>query len=53
MKVCRKCNKRKEWSEFSKCNSSGDGSQYTCKECFNKIEKQILATLTENTQGQQ
>ena len=34
MKVCKKCNKEKELSEFSKNKLSSDGHIDKCKQCF-------------------
>ncbi|MGF6951914.1 hypothetical protein QF028_004419 [Neobacillus sp. B4I6] len=35
MKTCSKCNKQKDYSDFSKDNSKSDGYRPDCKECKN------------------
>jgi hypothetical protein len=39
MKICTKCKKAKNESEFSKNKTEGDGLAYWCKPCFNMYKK--------------
>lgn len=43
MKECRKCNKVKEYTEFSKRSLSKDGLQDRCKQC-NKVDNHTFRT---------
>lgn len=39
MKICSKCNKKKDFSEFYKSKRSEDGYNVWCKECSEKYQK--------------
>ena len=44
-KVCPKCLKEKEHSEYHRCAASKDGYYFSCKECSLKRNKEYYARL--------
>lgn len=43
MKICIRCGKRKELSEFRLNNRSKDGHTASCKECLNHRQNKVKA----------
>lgn len=49
MKVCSKCQKTKDVTEFGKDRHAKDGLRYSCKECANKSQRERAKKKTEFT----